>query len=89
MLLNSPNARIWICASTGSNPESMYTAGSAILVGRESMYTAGSAILVGRESMYTAGSAILVGRESICFIIRFLNSSSCANYLTINQITDN
>jgi hypothetical protein len=29
--------RIWICASTGSNPESMYTAGSAVLVDRESI----------------------------------------------------
>jgi hypothetical protein len=29
--------------------------------------------------MYTAGSAVLVGKESICFIIRFLNSSSCAS----------
>ena len=37
MLLNSPNARIWICASTGSNPGSMYTAEFAVLVGRESI----------------------------------------------------
>jgi hypothetical protein len=39
------------------------------------------------ESMYTAGSAVVVGRESICFIICFLNSSSCASGVAFGIIS--
>jgi hypothetical protein len=37
MLLNSTNVLMCICASTGSIPESTYTAASAVLVCKESI----------------------------------------------------
>jgi hypothetical protein len=40
MAWSSPNVLMCICASTGSIPESTYTAASAVLVGKESIESA-------------------------------------------------